>query len=121
FPDAGSPNASGDDAAVDDASAPDDAADAGAADDGGQTDAMPVDADDGGAGAHALLIVGAIPVAGNDVAIRDRLVTHLPVDIVLESDADATMASGKALVVISATASLAGTNTKFRDVAVPVL
>jgi multiple sugar transport system substrate-binding protein len=103
----------------------------GGAGDGGVSDAPgsdggPVDAADGGAtdvptgAGHALLIVGAVQEA-SDMEIRARLETKLTVDVLPEATATSDDANGKAVVVITASASAAGTDTKFKDVTTPVL
>jgi hypothetical protein len=53
--------------------------------------------------------------------MRDRLMAKMTVEVVPEAMATAATAAGKAIVAITSTTSAAGTNTKFRDVAVPVL
>ncbi len=86
---------------------------------------MTVDADDAGdasdAGtAQALMVVGAVQEA-SDMEIQARLATKLTVEVQPEAMVTAASAAGRRLVVITATASLAGTMTKFADVTVPVM
>jgi hypothetical protein len=77
----------------------------------------------------ALLIVGSDAstasgpgLAPGDAAVRDRL-EYLGMPVVIETAASSTTAdaTGKALVAISSTVSSGDVNTKFRDVAVPVI
>ncbi|MCP3803165.1 beta-N-acetylglucosaminidase domain-containing protein [Allokutzneria sp. A3M-2-11 16] len=72
-----------------------------------------------GAPAPALLVVGQ---PGADAAVADRL-ERLGHPVVVKQAAATTSADaeGKALVVISSTVASGEVNTKFRDVAVPVL
>jgi hypothetical protein len=72
-------------------------------------------------GLTGLLVVGAVPLVGKDLVLKARMELQMGVDVVLDTAATAEMAAGKALVVISASSGLANVNTKFRDVAVPVL
>ena len=76
---------------------------------------------DGAAGKHVMLVVGAVPLVGNDLAVEARVKQKVPVDVVLETAATSAMAADKAAVIISATSSLLGVDTKFRDIAVPVI
>jgi hypothetical protein len=68
---------------------------------------------------HALMVVGATQDA-TDMEIRTRLERKMPVDVIPETTVTSGDATGKALVVITASASVL-TDTKFRDVTVPVL
>jgi hypothetical protein len=70
--------------------------------------------------AQALMVIGAVPEA-SDLEIQSRLMTKLTVDVVPEASVTADFATGRKLVIITATASLAGTGSKFADVTVPVL
>jgi hypothetical protein len=69
----------------------------------------------------ALLVVGLAQLDATDTLMRNRLMAKMMVEVVPEAMATAASATGKAIVAITATSSAAGTNTKFRDVAVPVL
>jgi multiple sugar transport system substrate-binding protein len=89
--------------------------------DAGYGDDAAVPPDDGGSSGHALMIVGPLPLVGNDVPIHDRLAQTMTVDVVPEMMATTADADGKAVVIISATASVAGTSTKFRDITAPVI
>ena len=68
----------------------------------------------------ALLVVGMAQLNGTDTLMRDRLMAKMTVEVVPEAMATAATAAGKAIVAITSTTTAAGTNTKFRDVAVPV-
>jgi hypothetical protein len=124
--DAGEPDMATEDMA-DDAGG-DDAIDA-AADDGAIDDAA-IDAvdmaddvapsDDAHAG-RALMVVGKMPPTVTDMLILARVQGKTMVDVMLETDVTTAEANGRPLVVIPASASVAGTGIKFRDVAVPVL
>jgi hypothetical protein len=81
---------------------------------------VPPDSGDA-SGMTALLVVGAVPVAGKDVVLKARLEMQMGVEVVLDSAATTQMATGKTMVVISATSTLANVSSKFRDVTVPVL
>jgi hypothetical protein len=70
---------------------------------------------------RALMIVGPSPLVAIDLAIQARLTRHLPVDVIADEAATARDTQGKALVLITSSASVAGTGTKFRDVAVPLM
>jgi multiple sugar transport system substrate-binding protein len=70
---------------------------------------------------QVLLVVGALPLAGNDTAIATALAGKVTLVPVLDTAVTTEMATGKAAVIISATASVAGAGTKFRDVATPVI
>jgi hypothetical protein len=70
--------------------------------------------------AQALMVVGAVQQA-SDMEIQARLATKLTVDVVPEDQVTAASATGRRLVVITATASLAGTGTKFLEVTTPVM
>jgi hypothetical protein len=69
----------------------------------------------------ALLVVGASQLIATDTSVRARLAAQLMVRVVAEADATAADAQGMALVVITSSVTAAGTNTKFRDVAVPLI
>lgn len=70
----------------------------------------------------ALLVVGSTTLGAGDQAIAGRLSgMGLPVTVVSGPNSATTQASGKALVILSSTVTSADVNTKFRDVAVPVL
>jgi multiple sugar transport system substrate-binding protein len=109
-----------DDAGASDGPAGDDASspDAGVNEDG------PPPQGDTGPGSGILFVVGTTnPLVGNDIPIEQHLslkatTTTLPEMMVTTADAN-----GKALVVISATASNTptGVGTKFKDVTIPVL
>jgi hyaluronoglucosaminidase len=77
----------------------------------------------------ALLVVGGDAssasgpgLAPGDAAVRDEL-EYLGMPVVIEAATDSTTAdaTGKALVAISSTVASGDVNTKFRDVAVPVI
>ena len=69
----------------------------------------------------ALLVVGAAQLNATDTLVRNRLMAKLMVvEVMPEAMATAANATGKAIVAITSTTTAAGTNTKFRDVAVPV-
>jgi hypothetical protein len=70
--------------------------------------------------AQALMVVGAVQQA-SDMEIQARLATKLTVDVVPEDQVTAASATGRRLVVITATASLMGTGTKFLEVTTPVM
>jgi hypothetical protein len=114
------PGDAGDAVANMDVAALDVAGDAG----GDGADASPDSLPDGigdASGLQALLVVGTLPLEGKDLVVKARLELKAGVEVVLDSIATTGMATGKALVVLSASAGLANVNTKFRDVAVPVL
>jgi hypothetical protein len=69
----------------------------------------------------ALLVVGSAQLIATDVNVRDRLSARLVVRVLPEAEADADDARGMALVMITSSVTAAGTNSKFRDVAVPVI
>jgi len=69
----------------------------------------------------ALLVVGTEMLTATDVTVRDRLQRRLRVVMVPELTATTDEAAGKSLVVITASATVAGTGTKFRDVPVPLM
>jgi hypothetical protein len=62
-----------------------------------------------------------MPLEASDMAIQARLAQKLTVDVALDTAVATADATGKALVLISATSTVAGVGTKFRDVAVPVI
>jgi hypothetical protein len=69
----------------------------------------------------ALLVVGTAQLNATDTLVRNRLMAKLMnVEVVPEAMAIAASATGKAIVAITSTTTAAGTNTKFRDVGVPV-
>jgi hypothetical protein len=68
----------------------------------------------------ALLVVGKAKLDAVDTAVRDRLAVHLAVEVRVEGAVAAEDAAGKALVVITASASVA-VGASFRDVEVPVM
>jgi hypothetical protein len=70
--------------------------------------------------AQALMVVGAMQQA-SDMEIQARLATKLTVEVLAEDLVTAASAAGRRLVVITATASLTGTGTKFLEVTTPVL
>lgn len=70
---------------------------------------------------RALLVVGAVALPASDQEILTRLRTKLTVDVAAETAATSADAGGKAVIVITSTTSAAGVNTKFRDVATPVI
>jgi multiple sugar transport system substrate-binding protein len=94
--------------------------------DGGVTDAAAPDAGaDGSAsdvavGTQVLIITGAVE-DGVDMQVRMRLAQSWPVVVLPELMAQSDDANGKALVVITASASVAGTGNKFNDTTTPVL
>jgi hypothetical protein len=69
----------------------------------------------------ALLVVGTSQLIATDASVRARLAAQLMVRVVAEADATAADAEGMALVMITSSVTAAGTNTKFRDVAVPLI
>jgi multiple sugar transport system substrate-binding protein len=89
------------------------AADDGSAPDAGPTDAPPSDG-------HILLVTGAMP-DGTDMQIRARLEQHWTVDQIPELTVTTADASGKAGVIITASCSVMGVGTKFKDVTTPVM
>jgi multiple sugar transport system substrate-binding protein len=70
---------------------------------------------------RALFVVGQMPLIGNDVPVHARLSAKMMTEIAIDTTTSAASAFGKSLVVISATSTLVGVGTKFRDVTVPVL
>ncbi len=70
-----------------------------------------------------LLVVGdAASLGASDTAIRNRLQNYgFTVQVVSDDLASTADATGKAVILTSATVSSAQVNTKFRDVAVPVI
>ena len=79
-------------------------------------------ADAAPAARQALLVVGQAQLIATDSAVLARLRARLmDVQVLPEADGDAEDAAGKALVVITSSASTAGTSSKFRDVTVPVI
>jgi hypothetical protein len=68
----------------------------------------------------ALLVVGTAQLNATDTLMRNRLMAKMMVEVVPEAMATAASATGKAIVAITSTTTAAGTNSKFRDVAVPV-
>ncbi len=103
---------------------PDGGVDGGQPGDGGADGGVEAGSDtggDGGSEPRALLVVGAMPLEATDMAIQASLAKKMGVDIVLDTAATTESAAGKALVFITASASQAGVNTKFRDVKVPVI
>jgi hypothetical protein len=68
----------------------------------------------------ALLVVGKAKLDAVDTAVRERLAAHLAVQVRVEGAATSEDAAGKALVVITASASVA-VGASFRDVEVPVM
>jgi multiple sugar transport system substrate-binding protein len=105
-PDDGGPNDGG---APDDSGMPNDSS----APDGGAVDAPPSDG-------HILLVTGNLP-DGTDMQIQARLQQHWMVDQVSEMVVTTGDAAGKAAVVITASAGVLYTGTKFKDVTTPVL
>jgi hypothetical protein len=69
----------------------------------------------------ALLVVGTEVLTATDVTVRERLQRRLQVELVPELAATTDQAAGKSLVVITASATVVGTGTKFRDVPVPLI
>jgi multiple sugar transport system substrate-binding protein len=97
--------------------------------DGGVTpvDAGPVDgsAPDGGADAppsdgHILLVTGPVP-DGVDLQIQARLQQHWMVDQISEAVVTEASGAGKAAVIITASCSVMGVGTKFKDTLTPVM
>jgi hypothetical protein len=80
----------------------------------------PVDAA-GEACARALMVVGTAQLTATDRAVRARLAAKMMVDVLPEAMAETADAGGRALVVNTASATVAGTGTKFRDVDVPII
>jgi hypothetical protein len=72
--------------------------------------------------ASALFVVGNTTLNSGDTAAKNRL-TQLGYEVTTKSAASSTAAdaTGKSLVVISSTVASGDANSKFRDVAVPVL
>jgi multiple sugar transport system substrate-binding protein len=70
---------------------------------------------------QVLFVVGAMPLVGNDTAIATALMDKVTLVPVVDTTATTEMAADKAAVMISATAGLPGTGTKFRDVTIPVI
>jgi len=70
-----------------------------------------------------LLVVGdAASLGASDTAIRNRLQNYIfTVQVVSDEQAASADATGKALIITSSTVSSSQVNTKFRDVAVPVI
>ncbi len=68
----------------------------------------------------ALLVVGMAQLNATDTLVRNRLMAKMMVEVVPEAMATAASATGKAMVAITSTTTAAGTNSKFRDVPVPV-
>jgi hypothetical protein len=69
-----------------------------------------------------LFVVGASGTNASDLAISNRLQNYgFTVQVVQDSSATASNATGKALILTSATVSSSQVNTKFRDVTVPVI
>ena len=94
-----------------------DAGDAGAPDAG-----VDAGADTAPTGGQALLVVGAIPLEPSDQPLQARLAAaNLAVETVLAANSTTAMATGKVLVMVSASVATADVTTKFRDVAVPVV
>jgi hypothetical protein len=106
----------GDDAA-DAADDTDDTGDTGDAGDMADDVAAPNDAHAG----RALLVVGALPPTAADMLILARVQGKTMVDVMLETEATTEQASGRPLVLIPASASVAGTGAKFANVPVPVI
>jgi alpha-tubulin suppressor-like RCC1 family protein len=70
----------------------------------------------------ALLVVGNTTLGTGDTAVRNRLQSlGLTVTVVKDSTATTANATGKVVVVVSSTVSPTSVNTKFRDIAVPVV
>jgi alpha-tubulin suppressor-like RCC1 family protein len=72
----------------------------------------------------ALFVVGNTNLGSGDLAVKNRLQSPslgLTVTVVKDSSSTTAMATGKTVVVISSTVSPTSVNTKFRDVAVPVV
>ena len=70
---------------------------------------------------HALFVIGTPQPVGTDITVRDRLAAQLMVDVVVDMQSTTASADGKALVVISSSTILVNVESKFNDVAVPVL
>ncbi|MEJ7617783.1 MAG: hypothetical protein WKF30_12660 [Pyrinomonadaceae bacterium] len=69
-----------------------------------------------------LFVVGSVTLNRGDTAIKNRLESKgYALIIKAESDSTTADANGKSLVVISSTVTSGQVNTKFRDVAVPVV
>ena len=78
-------------------------------------------ADAAGSGLPALMVVGPVPLVGNDLALYNRIEKRLPVIVVNDVLATTAAAAGKSVVVITASTNQASVGTKFRDVGVPVI
>jgi hypothetical protein len=76
---------------------------------------------DAAAAPRALFVIGTPQPMGTDITVRDRLAAKLMVDVVLDQASTTASAAGKALVVISSSTILINIESKFNDVAVPVL
>ena len=71
---------------------------------------------------RSALLVARLPLSASDQFIHDRLeLLGFGVTTVGDSSSSTSQAGGKDLVVISQTVTAANVNSKFRDVAVPVL
>jgi Bacterial Ig domain len=75
-----------------------------------------------GAGDVLLVVQNPVSPSANDAAMRDRLMAF-GFKVVLKGDSASTTAdaNGKVLVLVSSSVGSGNVNTKFRDVAVPVL
>ena len=70
----------------------------------------------------ALLVVGTTPLIAGDAAVQTRLQNlGFTVTVKKQDTASAADATGKTVVVISSSVTASSINTKFRDVAVPVV
>jgi alpha-tubulin suppressor-like RCC1 family protein len=73
-------------------------------------------------GGNALFVVGSTSLSAGDTAVRNRLqALSFTLTIKSASSAQTSDADGMALVFVSSSASATSVNTKFRDVAVPVV
>jgi hypothetical protein len=73
-------------------------------------------------GNSVLFVVGASGSNTSDLAISNRLQSFgYAVQMVIDSQSNATNANGKGLVLVSSTVGSANVTTKFRDVLVPVI
>ncbi len=72
---------------------------------------------------QALLVVGALPLSPSDALLRNRLESPLGfrVEVTLAVNSQTSQATGKAVIVVSDSSLSTDINTKFRNVATPVL
>jgi len=72
---------------------------------------------------QALLVVGALPLSPSDALLRNRLESPLgfKVEVTRAVDSQTSQATGRAVIVVSESSLSTDINTKFRDVATPVV